>query len=1463
MIKKCLLIIHLFLLSLSFPIIESAEAQSADQEVFLQFRHQGVVNTYVSAIYERDQFYLSVTDLFQALRIDVNVDQAAFTLSGNYLGEGNYILNLDSRRAQFADREITLSADDYLITDFGYYLDPDIFYRLFDLEFIIDFGSLAVTLESPDTMPVVAQRERELRRERLLRTQRELRRDFYPLQFDRNKSVFNAGFLDYNLTANVNQGGNSYLYSTNIGTELIGGDLQGTIFGSYSQTATSLRSSGLRWRYGVRDKDWISTVVAGQTTAEGLAPVAYTGVRLTNEPIEPRYIYDETAFTGTVEPDSEVELYRNNTLIDFTQADASGTYRFSIPLTYGTSNYTIRTYSPTGEMTTRDARLQIPFNFLPPGEINYTVNAGRVDNPIAGSTNRGMVSKANLSAGLTDRLTATGGVEYFEDFHDGLPTFTGGISTRVADSYLLSIQAANDAFYRASGSVIYPNNASINLDYTYYNTQGGIYNTSRNQSSIRANVFTPFTIGDWPLFFRWSVTNEQRETGAVTRYRVDLNSRVGRANIRFGYRDTQLGKLSFQTTPVARLNSSVTYNFSRSREIPSLLRSVFVRAQANYIPSISEIEDAELQLSRNITRRGRLQFSAGRNFIGDFNLFRFSLTFDFNAIRSNTTIRSTRNSTTLSQSLRGSIGYDSNHNNVLFTNRQQVGRSGVAMRMFIDNNSSGTYDEDDELIPENAIRIDRAGGTTFSKGDINYISQLQPYRQYNMTVNKGSITNPLLVPQIEQFSIVTDPNQYKLIEIPLYMSGIVEGKITRRMPDGTSSGLGGLRLYLRQINVPEGTEPHTEEIRTFSDGSFYTYEVPPGDYIIEPDPSQINFLNAVPNVETIEFTVEAIAEGDFVEGLEMTMLPADDPEVREPIEEVPVIAASIFGYNGSGLNIRQEENTSYSIQLGTYTTFTDAADMASYAESFTELELQIDFNSENELYTVRTVPFESYNTLLNQVLDFGRSDVNLLSVIHHYESPVNEENLHIQLSAYDTKEQASRLRDRVQSDLTDQNVFIYPDRSNNVFQVLIGPFTSRSDLVSTLHELVFDGYYSDLLAGLEEETEEVVETDLTYAISLRSFSDSESALQFIDETQEQLEEELQVIQTEDGQFQVVTERQVGNLEELREINQAITAATGITGQNIILYDRPGQQTMPPDSIDADTLTTDETEIVEILEEEEFQDVTEDPLRNIPTMELAPIRNEERLTCSYPIQVGSFGNIREASSKAEEIGKRLNEEIHIIYNKSTELFGLRTSPIGNISDAMLQLLLFREQDPLNQYAIVGLCTERKSSVEETYARFIIPISQFDLESDAAQFSNEIADEFEIQTNIRQPEADEAEPFTVIAGPFEDFKMAEQVQERLLENGKLAKPGIEVDPETSLPLNLMFRIYLGEISDTGGFSEKSTEYFRSTGRRLSIETDQESIRVFDQSEYRSWARFIEIFEEVRNSTGLQPLEIFILD
>lgn len=885
--KKYALISCISILSIWGLFVDNQriQAQGLEDEVYLNFRYQAVVNDYISTIYYNDIFYLSIGEIFNSLNVNNSVDRARFIISGTFLGRGNYTINFNNQRASVAGREFHLSPDSFVITEFGFYLRPDIYEELFQMEFTVDFNNLAIYLSSNDTMPIVAQRERERRRDRVLTTQRDVRRDFYPLQISRDRNVLNGGFIDYDMTANINdQRFNSYSYNGRLGMEILSGDLQGTIFGSYSEESNTLRTSGLRWRYGIPNNSYISSVSLGQRNSTGLLSSAYTGLRITNEPFEPRYLFGETSFTGGVVPNAEVELYRNNSLIDFTQADASGQYYFTVPITYGTSNYSIRSFSPTGEQSDRNLRLQIPQSYLPRGEVKYVVEAGRLDNPLAGSIDRGFMARTMVEAGLNRYLTVGGGAEYFEDFHDDLPTFVGRVSARVLTNHLVSIEAANQAFYRGSISAVYANSASFNVNYTYFNELGGLYNPGRSISAIRTNLFTPFRIGNLPLFLRWSYSNEQREVNTIHRYRVDLNTRLGRANIRIGYRDTQIDRIIPEITSTSRISMATTYNFGRSSQMPTVFRGLFIGTQFSYVPDRQSIEDLELQFSRSLFRTGRFQLSYGRNFVGNFNLIRFSLSMDFRNFRSNSGIRSTPANNTYSQTFRGSVGFDSNHNRILPYNRQQVGRAGLAVRMFVDNNNSGTFDEGDELIPEGTITVERSGATRFTMGGINYISNLQAYRRYNVVVNKSSVNNPLLVPITERFSIITDPNQYKLIEIPFYTSGIIDGMVYR-VSESTKEGLGGVRLYLVQVNQIEGVSPFRDEIRSFADGSFYAYEIPPGDYEIRVDQSQLDFLGVKADPGVLELTVRALSEGDFVEGLEINLVPRDPFELIDEIDE--------------------------------------------------------------------------------------------------------------------------------------------------------------------------------------------------------------------------------------------------------------------------------------------------------------------------------------------------------------------------------------------------------------------------------------------------------------------------------------------------------------------------------------------------------------------------------------------------
>lgn len=1435
MIRLCLLTI-LFLLICLAPLGDqsSAYGQDTGQEVFLQFRYQNVVNIYVSSQYDQDEFFLSVNELFSALQIDITVDQANFSISGNYLGEGNYIIDFNNRRAVFQDREIILSADDYIISDLGFYLQPDILNDLLGLEFVIDFNNLAVTLETDDTMPVIAQRERERRRERLLRTQRELQRTYDPLRFDRAPKRFDGGFLDYNLTANISET-NSYLFSSNLGTEIMGGDFQGTVFGSTSQTSSSIRSSGLRWRYGILNNDLISTITAGQTTSDGILPVAYTGLKLSNEPIEPRYIYGETSFAGTTEPNAEVELYRNNTLVDFTQSDGSGSYRFVVPLTYGSSQYSVRIYSPTGEITEREARLQIPFNFLPPGEINYNIDAGRLDNPISGTTDRGFLANLNASAGLTNWLTTFTGFEYFENFNNDIPTLRGGVSSRFLTNYLVNLEAASNAFYRASASVIYPSNTSINLNYTYFNTQGGIYNPGRNLSSIRLNLFTPFQLGSLPLFLRWSFSNEERENSTISRYRVDLNSRLGRANIRFGYRDSKIGRITLAPSNTARINSSVTYNFSRSRLTPSLLRGIFARVQMNYIPSISEIEDVDFQISRNILNRGRAQVSAGRNFLGDFNLFQFSLTFDFNAVRTNTSIRSSRNSSTFTQSVRGSAGFDSNHNKVIFSNRQQAGRSAVAVRMFVDNSGTGSYiPETDEIIPENAIRIDRAGGNIINKEGITYISQLQPYRQYNMSVNKGSVNNPLLVPKIERFSIITDPNQYKLIEIPFYMSGIIDGMVNRVTETG-KEGLGGMRLFLNQVNTAEGVEPYSEEIRTFSDGSFYAYEIPPGDYQLEPDPSQLNFLNSAAEPEILDFTVQSLAMGDFVEGLEIVITSEGD---SADIPEEPVAETTVFEYYNIVTEDLPAMSCMYSFEIGTYFNFNETMNAADELAANTGLMFDLSYNSQASEYTVQSSQLFTVTNLegaLGLIKPYVEPDqITLLSECSEEieESLQNAEPLSysIRLRSFDNERSASEYSQQLaEEDSVETMIEFDPQRSE--FRVVTIPITDQQTLQDLADKLP-DITEADDLAIEESEIDTL--TTSAYSLKLADFDTPDLAASYLQSVKSIFGIEANIVRKDTGGYEVVSESR-NNLSELQELRNTISSTEGFDYPVIRKTTEEESSPYPHDTSsesrvsERDTLVSTTPAIPGNLTIQQFLDNS------------GLNRGLDITNCSFPVQIGSYEQRMNATVLADRFSRQFETDISLYFNENTDLYALRTESYSTIAEAIYQIENFRSINPYNEFALVGQCSYSQEIDKPKKVRFLIPLIRYFNQEQARNFVEDSLSALDIPIVVRS--INSGQYFSVYAGPFENYRQSIQARELITEADITEAPVVILDPESKNLFNFQFRVHLGMFNDPETTLETVNRVESQSNRSVEVSPDTFNyLHLTDSESFTSWSEFL---------------------
>lgn len=1077
----------------------SLKAQSNEEiEVYLDFRHRGVINQVIISYYKDDTFFLPVSELFTLFGIDHTIK--GLVIEGKFgLEQVPYRIDFVRNVINYDGKEYSITVEDYILKELDSYLECNLFYEIFGLDFTIDFNNLALNLETLKELPTIAAAIRN-RKRRIVEDNRfsDVR---YDLRFDRQKPFLDGGFIDYNLSSLFSPNQQVYTFNTDLGIQLAGGDLQGTAFGNYTNNNTSFFTDNLRWRYLIRNKPWISHVSIGQRVTDGLSRNNYTGIRISNEPIEPRRLFDEFEIQGNTIPESEVELYLNNALVDFQQADALGNYRFLYPITYGSSLLDLKIYGPTGQVIERSERIQIPFSFQPQGAFNYIVNAGQLENPLLGSVDNPYTVQATGSYGITEWLTAEAGVEYFDGYFNNKPTFSASVSSRLLSKYIVTLEAATEAFYRANLNVIYPNSASLSFDYTEYQTGLSIYNPSNNDRQIIASAYYPFNIFGLPLNLRASTFTRIRASSESITVRFDANSRIGRMGFRVGFTDRYNGPVNIlNPTNTASIETSATYTISRNRTLPAYLRGAFFRAQMRYQPALSSVQSAEFLLSQNVLGQGRVQVAVGRNFISNFNLISANVIIDFNKIRSSSTFNSNRGVTTMTQNFRGSVGYDTNYNNFLFTSRDQVGRAATAVKLFVDNDDNGVFEKDiDTTIEGEALRVLRSGAISTEKNGVLYFSQMQPYFYYNAEVNKGKIFNPLLVPQFDKFGLITDPNRFKKVEVPFYMSGVIEGVVQQLSSDLSKRGIGGLKLILNATD-----SDYYKEIRTFSDGGFYEYEVPPGNYELYVDRHQLNILNVASKPDTIRFEVKAISEGDFIEGLNFDLVPVQrlDEIEKDSLESDANIGTTPIIESEQGISInyniqiekRELSKCRYGLQLGAYSTLQRAWSLVNESTAGTAYVL---YNERRQLYAVRSGLYQS----LAQSSIMARNAISELfpdvSVVNQCYGDVASSFVtdsyfyHLQFGAFSTQDKAEILSNRLLNNVS-LETYLTRDTEDNLYKVRIGPFHNRQDALAKRHEILNKNKNIDIFIT-QEPAARFVNVDFDYHLLFGEFESNEEA----------------------------------------------------------------------------------------------------------------------------------------------------------------------------------------------------------------------------------------------------------------------------------------------------------------------------------------------------------------------------------
>ena len=699
-------------------------------------------------------------------------------------------------------------------------------------------------VESDEILPVDRERERKLKYA-VCEQQRRKTAD-YPLLYPRERRLVGGAVLDYNLGFFSGTESESFNYNLTGGMELLGGDLRASVSGCQRDASEYVDLHHLSWRYVTGDNPCLTNIRLGNMFTKGIITSPVFGASISNVPVIPLKVQSSQILDGFTDPGSEIELYINRELIDFTEADDNGCYRFFYNLNYGSDLVSVRIYKPDGEIIAKNSNVNLPYSFLPSGKVYYNLGGGFTGNiPFSGDTHD-YIFHGDIACAVNKNLTARVGSDYLGAYKD--PSFYTGLSARLFRQYLLDLDFSPESFLRTGARVRYASGAGAKIMYTRY-CCNNLYNTGDAREKLYTGFYLPFRFIGMGNGLRTSWERDVNRYSNRTGCSVGFTSRLRRLTARINYYGQAFSDSKRKGQFDGFVSLSAGYSFSHLPCLPFFLRGACMHA--DWRGEAGSLSDgiAGFRFTKSLWRRGQVSWQLSYNLSANLVNFRTAVSVDLKPVRLVNRFSDYCGSKLLRQNLSGSVSFDNESRKLITSNRSEAGRSAVSVLMFLDSNENGSFDESENIIPAKAIRLDQIARYQLGEDGILRISRLSAYRRYRAEVIREALPDPLLAPAVTKFSFITDPNSFKRIEIPLYVTGVLEGKVLL-CKEKENYCRGGIRLLIKSTD-----NEFEKTIKTFSDGTFYCMSLLPGNYTLKVDPVQLNFLNAESSQLCYNFTI--------------------------------------------------------------------------------------------------------------------------------------------------------------------------------------------------------------------------------------------------------------------------------------------------------------------------------------------------------------------------------------------------------------------------------------------------------------------------------------------------------------------------------------------------------------------------------------------------------------------------------
>ncbi len=929
----------------ALPAVPGPKPVSRPDEQLLIFELRWkdiVLNEAMIGYLDGARMLLPLGEVARSLDFSISVDPGAGMAQGWFL-EPNRLFYLDvprrevvvaGRRGTVAKGMAELQIDDIFV-------DSRMFAEWFPIDLRIDIPSLQIEAVGREPLPIAEREARAQRREALFGPRDGDRGAYTQMEMPPYRALSwpNVDLSTEHLYRKNDDGSDEYVGTYNV---FATGDLLYLDSEVFVGGDDEHPFSDARLTFGRRDPDrglfgplGVTEFAGGDIFTPQVPLISRQqlgrGAEISSFPLLRPTEFDRITLRGDLPLGWEVELYRNEVLLDFRLAGSDGLYEFvDVPLVYGLNVLRLVFYGPQGQKREELQRLLVGSGLVRPGDFLFRLAGNQHDEvilPVDDGTDpepqegdaRGF---AEFELGITRNLSVAAGFSSVPLDTERRNYGSLGLRAGIGNVFGRLDLVGDDTGGRAGKVALQSQFPNLSLLLEHSEFQDFVSEQVFDDVDLlerRSNARLDGLL-DLPLLphIPYALTGayEGRESGSDA---VDLTNRLSTTvnglslSNNLNWHWNNIGGSDFSTLTGAfligghygpfDLRGQVDYGLDPDQEL--------TRAAVTANWAIDSDFGARLGVQR-LESEDRNILSAGIN----RRFETFSLGLDLEASDDGAFLARLSLSTGFGREPRGG--------GLHAAGRGMAGRGALSPRVFLDRNLNDEFDDGDEPLEGVKFKVNGASPEQETSADGTvFLTHLRPYQHLDLGLASGSLEDPYWVATNKGVSAMVRPGTSVLAEFPIVATGEIDGTV-RLWRDDALQPVSDARMQLLDADGQVA-----KQVETAYDG-FYLFDlVLPGRYAVRVDPGQMARLG----LEASETRSVVVGDGVIVNGIAFELRPgqrgpgeqAATGEGRRPDAAAPIAPAARPKADaearktpGSATTGGSATKTDYQVQVGAY-----------------------------------------------------------------------------------------------------------------------------------------------------------------------------------------------------------------------------------------------------------------------------------------------------------------------------------------------------------------------------------------------------------------------------------------------------------------------------------------------------------------------------------------------------------------